>query len=45
MIDMALEGEIIPPHILQDIFPQKEFQGRKFLFTGMGICRTRKKRH
>ena len=31
MIDMALEGEIIPPHILQDIFPQKEFSGKKIL--------------
>ena len=29
--EAMLEGEIIPPHILQDIFPQKEFSGKKIL--------------
>ena len=29
--EAMLEGEIIPPHILQDIFPQTEFSGKKIL--------------
>ena len=29
--EAMLEGEIIPPHILQNIFPQTEFSGKKIL--------------
>ena len=29
--EAMLEGEIIPPHILQNIFPQTEFAGKKIL--------------
>ena len=29
--EAMLEGEIIPPHILRDIFPQTEFAGKKIL--------------
>jgi len=35
--EAPLEGEIIPPRILQDIFPQKEFADKKILVHRDGI--------
>ena len=35
--ETMLEGEIIPPRILHDIFPQKEFSGKKILIHRDGI--------
>ena len=35
--EAMLEGEIIPERILQDIFPRKEFEGKKILIHRDGI--------
>lgn len=41
--EAMLEGEIIPPHILQDIFPQAEFSGKKILIHRDGKLPTSEK--
>ena len=41
--EAMLEGEIIPPHILRDIFPQTEFSGKKILIHRDGKLPTAEK--